>query len=187
MNDRERLIKLLYELENRLSLANAVLGNGRSGTAMIEYGEVADYFIANGVTVRKHGQWVTTIYTTASKRGRIISNAKHTCSECGYSNGRKKNNYCPNCGARMDEGGTMRSFGERHKQISKREHYFEEASNKGIAQLLWEIGYDAYAFAMERRKRYFPCTTDGWIEWLQEAYDEPYKPHFERWREDNED
>ena len=27
----------------------------------------------------------------------------YKCSECGYSNGRRKNaNYCPNCGAKMD-------------------------------------------------------------------------------------
>ena len=26
------------------------------------------------------------------------------CSVCGYSNGRKKSNYCPNCGAKMDGG-----------------------------------------------------------------------------------
>lgn len=50
----------------------------------------------------RHGRWVMTLYTTTSKRGRVVSNKKVACSECGYSNGRKRNNYCPNCGARMD-------------------------------------------------------------------------------------
>ena len=49
-----------------------------------------------------HGRWVMTIYTTTSKRRRIISNKKFACSECGYGNGRKQSNYCPNCGAKMD-------------------------------------------------------------------------------------
>lgn len=48
-----------------------------------------------------HGRWIVTIYTTVSERGRIISNTKFRCSECGYSNGRKQSNYCPNCGAKM--------------------------------------------------------------------------------------
>ena len=50
----------------------------------------------------KHGRWITTIYTTTSKRNRIISNNKFNCSECGCGNGRKQSNYCPNCGAKMD-------------------------------------------------------------------------------------
>ena len=50
----------------------------------------------------RHGRWVMTLYTTTSKRGRVISNKKLACSECGYSNGRKQNNYCPDCGAKMD-------------------------------------------------------------------------------------
>lgn len=50
-----------------------------------------------------HGRWITTVYTTTSKRGRIISSKKFECSKCGYSNGRKQSNYCPNCGADMRE------------------------------------------------------------------------------------
>ena len=52
----------------------------------------------------RHGRWVMTVYTTVSKRKRIISNKKFACSECAYSNGRKQSNYCPNCGAKMDGG-----------------------------------------------------------------------------------
>lgn len=50
----------------------------------------------------RHGRWIMTRYATTSKRGRNISNKKYECSECGYQNGRKKSNHCPNCGARMD-------------------------------------------------------------------------------------
>lgn len=50
----------------------------------------------------RHGRWVMTCYTTISKRGRVISNKKFACSECGYGNGRRQNNYCPNCNAKMD-------------------------------------------------------------------------------------
>lgn len=50
----------------------------------------------------RHGRWVMTVYVTTSKRGRVISNKKFSCSECGYGNGRKTSNFCPNCGCKMD-------------------------------------------------------------------------------------
>ena len=50
----------------------------------------------------RHGRWVMTLYATTSKRNRVIANKKFACSECGYGNGRKQSNYCPNCGAKMD-------------------------------------------------------------------------------------
>lgn len=59
-------------------------------------------FPAADVAPVKHGRWVMTLYTTSSKRGRVVSNKKFACSECGYGNGRKQTNYCPNCGAKMD-------------------------------------------------------------------------------------
>lgn len=71
------------------------------GTKSVEERNDLDVKPIDAVPVR-HGRWVTTLYTTTSKRGRIISNAKFCCSECGYSNGRKQSNYCPNCGAKMD-------------------------------------------------------------------------------------
>ena len=56
-------------------------------------------------SLRPQGEWVVTYYTTTSKRGRVIANAKYVCPECKHSNGRKRSNYCPNCGASM-KGGT---------------------------------------------------------------------------------
>lgn len=58
---------------------------------------------AADVVERKRGRWVMTLYTTISKRNRVISNKKFACSECGYGNGRKQTNFCPNCGADMRE------------------------------------------------------------------------------------
>ena len=63
---------------------------------------VKDAPAVDAVPVRT-GRWVMTLYATTSKRGRVISNKRFSCSECGYSNGRKQSDYCPNCGAKMDK------------------------------------------------------------------------------------
>ena len=34
------------------------------------------------------GRWVMTLYTTTSKRGRVIANKKFACSVCGYQSTR---------------------------------------------------------------------------------------------------
>lgn len=53
-----------------------------------------------------HGRWLDNGMCN-HKPSRFRNPDKWTvykCSECGYSNGRRKNaNYCPNCGAKMDE------------------------------------------------------------------------------------
>lgn len=64
--------------------------------------EIIKTIPAADVAPVRHGQWIMTAYTTVSKRNRIISNKKFSCSECAYTNGRKKSNYCQNCGAKMD-------------------------------------------------------------------------------------
>lgn len=50
----------------------------------------------------KHGEWVMTVYTTVSPRGRFITNKKFSCSVCKRGNGRHTTPYCPNCGAKME-------------------------------------------------------------------------------------
>lgn len=53
---------------------------------------------------RPHGRWIASKKCN-HKPCRIKNLDKwvvYECSECGYSNGRKQSNYCPNCGAKMD-------------------------------------------------------------------------------------
>lgn len=47
------------------------------------------------------GEWTEEPYNTISERNRIIHCKKCICSVCNKSNGRKKENFCPHCGAPM--------------------------------------------------------------------------------------
>ena len=52
----------------------------------------------------RHGRWISE--KCNHKPCRIKNPEKwvtYKCSVCGYSNGRKQSNYCPNCGAKMDK------------------------------------------------------------------------------------
>ena len=57
--------------------------------------------IIDAVPVR-HGWWETKVYTTESD-GWITEYREEVCSECGEGQ-IGISNYCPNCGAKMDEG-----------------------------------------------------------------------------------
>lgn len=52
---------------------------------------------------RMRGEWVEEPYSTKSERARIIHSKKCICSVCNKSNGRKKENFCPACGAPMTD------------------------------------------------------------------------------------
>ena len=94
--------------EKRLIDANALkrktLVDRYTGEMFIYLEELDEAPTVDAVEV-VHGRWVMTLYTTTSKRGRVIANKKFACSVCGYGNGRKQSNYCPNCGAKMDGDG----------------------------------------------------------------------------------
>ena len=49
------------------------------------------------------GEWVEKPYSTKSERNRVINCKKYICSVCNKSNGRKKKNFCPSCGAPMTD------------------------------------------------------------------------------------
>ena len=92
MDVKEKLVELLDGMFN--------------GECCIDKTEAADFLIANGMTVARHGQW---IYN--------IESGEYVCSACGENalSFRKDTlygidlyetcltDYCPNCGARMDE------------------------------------------------------------------------------------
>ena len=51
----------------------------------------------------KHGHWIAKASTHISKRGRLIHYDRYKCSVCGKWNGRHNTEFCPKCGAKMDE------------------------------------------------------------------------------------
>ena len=110
MDVKEKLVELLDDMQRS--------GTGYFGSA-IENKKIADYLIANGVTVQEYGEWV-------HPKEYVVSN-DFLCSKCGHKeasyypinprpgggciadeNGNfyypPKLNYCPNCGAKMDGG-----------------------------------------------------------------------------------
>ena len=110
MDVREKLVELLDDMQRS--------GTGYFGSA-IENKKIADYLIANGVTVQEYGEWV-------HPKEYVVSN-DFLCSKCGHreasyypinprpgggciadENGNfyypPKLNYCPNCGVKMDGG-----------------------------------------------------------------------------------
>ena len=53
----------------------------------------------------RHGQWETKEYTTEdSFDDWIVIHHEEVCSECEKGQG-ERSKFCPNCGAKMDEGG----------------------------------------------------------------------------------
>lgn len=63
------------------------------------------YFInKNSVMRQECGRWI--IKDTCNHVPWRLKNPEkwvtYKCSRCGYSSGRKRSNYCPNCGVRMD-------------------------------------------------------------------------------------
>ena len=59
-----------------------------------------------GYRKQSEGHWITTHCTNGGKspRGRTIIYKTFTCDVCNKSNGRRKTNFCPNCGAKMKGG-----------------------------------------------------------------------------------
>lgn len=53
----------------------------------------------------RHGKWIgAPSVTISANNGRTIHSTIYKWSLCNKTNGRKKKPYCPNCGARMEDG-----------------------------------------------------------------------------------
>lgn len=101
MDIKEKLIKLLQEF-----IEVEVWDNGEFIEKDIDFDRIAENLIANGVTVVRHGRW---IYN--------VESGEYVCSACGenalsftkdtlYGINLYETcltDYCPNCGAKMDE------------------------------------------------------------------------------------
>lgn len=98
MTDRETLIKLLCDKYDHFCDQCGVNKDMRYAD------NLADYLLANGVTVRSHGTWIE---KPSGKYGAWQS----WCSVCGKHSGiggiesNRHKPYCPNCGARMKGAG----------------------------------------------------------------------------------
>ena len=68
--------------------------------------KIADHLISNGVTVQKCGYWIS--LTDCANAGVYCSvcNKKVYKEDYAWCNRKNKlrSNYCPHCGAKMDEG-----------------------------------------------------------------------------------
>ena len=56
---------------------------------------------ASAPTTALTSYWIETESVTTSKNGRETRSKDYTCANCKTSNGKKKANYCSNCGADM--------------------------------------------------------------------------------------
>lgn len=65
----------------------------------------AERAVEAGYSKQSEGEWIEKKHISTSKtRGRTIHYATYKCSVCGKWNGRKKQAFCPDCGARMKGG-----------------------------------------------------------------------------------
>ena len=68
-----------------------------------EIGAMLDYFPAADVQEVRHGKWEwNESIKTEDMDGWFIDEQGYVCSECGFI-GVDNFNYCPSCGAKMDE------------------------------------------------------------------------------------
>ena len=85
MTDRERLIELIQNAPRK----EVVYGDIKLDKPIQTVQTIADHLLANGVIVRKQGEWQDN------------HNGTFTCSVCGGKSSKMK--YCGNCGAKLKE------------------------------------------------------------------------------------
>ena len=67
-----------------------------------EFANIVDAVPTADVEEVRHGEWKAKEHISTSGRNRKIHYATFRCSECKKWNGTHRQNYCPNCGAKMD-------------------------------------------------------------------------------------
>lgn len=85
------------EVAIKTAMTNAKINNQFDAVILAEAME--DIPIADVAEV-KHGYWIEV--EQIGKNNRRIKYTTKKCPVCGYCNGRRKTNYCPDCGAKMD-------------------------------------------------------------------------------------
>lgn len=95
MNDREKLIELM-KYNSCISIYGVV---DQDVDIVVNWEDIADHLIANGVVIQKQGEWDDNIIGFCN-----------VCMECGaivergcIKNQSGKLHYCPNCGVKMKE------------------------------------------------------------------------------------
>lgn len=90
MNDREKLIYLLKH-SGCVIMCKAI---DPKFDVLINWECIADHLIANGVVIRKQGEWIC---TDIFPWGKV-----YRCLECGCDvDVTQLTNYCPDCGVKM--------------------------------------------------------------------------------------
>ena len=98
MDVREKLVELIDDALKREEGTARVVGKRYVNT-------IADYLIAHGVTVQECGYWVS--LTECANAGVYCSVCRKKVYKEDYAWCNRKNklrsDYCPHCGAKMDE------------------------------------------------------------------------------------
>lgn len=107
--DREELLKLTENITFTLS-DNATSLKAMAEEAVQRVIQHFHHIVLNAPSVdaveQKHGHWIEEL---ASQHGNAYDGRtwtkykKYRCSYCGITNGNRRPDYCPHCGAKMDE------------------------------------------------------------------------------------
>ena len=95
--EREATIELLRSLGSRDYRREK--GTIQEAIKMVSFSE---YTPAADVAPVRHGRWVQVICHEEFEYG-FVDRVKECCSVCHAPNWQRTTNYCPNCGAKMDD------------------------------------------------------------------------------------
>ena len=100
MEKQQKILQMTKDICRHQNVCNDVC-KPISACDALRYAERA---VEAGYCKQSEGEWIGYENVTESKRGRTIHSTSYKCSLCGARNGRKRNNFCSNCGAKMKGG-----------------------------------------------------------------------------------